>query len=56
MKIQAQQQLKVLAHYSDGATRDVTRTALYEPNDKGMAEVERGRAWSRSSTSPATWP
>ena len=39
MKIKAQQQLKVLAHYSDGATRDVTHTALYEPNDKSMAEV-----------------
>ena len=30
----------MLAHYSDGHTRDVTRMALYEPNDKGMAEVD----------------
>jgi hypothetical protein len=39
MKPKSQQQLKVLAHYSDGATRDVTRTALYEPNDRSMAEA-----------------
>lgn len=39
MKIKSQQQLKVVAHYSDGATRDVTRDALYEPNDKNMAEA-----------------
>jgi hypothetical protein len=35
-----EQQLTVLAHYSDGHTRDVTRLALYEPNDKGMAEAD----------------
>jgi hypothetical protein len=39
MKVKSQQQLKVLAHYSDGAMRDVTRTALYEANDKNMAET-----------------
>lgn len=39
MKIHAQQQLEVQARYSDGATRDVTRDALYEPNDKSMAEA-----------------
>ncbi len=33
------QQLKVLAHYSDGSVRDVTRTALYEANEKSMAET-----------------
>ena len=38
MKVKSQQQLKVLAHYSDGSVRDVTHTALYEPNDKSMAE------------------
>ena len=37
---QSEQQLKVLAHYSDGSSRDVTRTALYEPNDKSMAEAD----------------
>lgn len=40
MKIKGEQQLKVLAHYSDGHTGDVTRMALYEPNDKGMAEAD----------------
>ncbi len=38
-----QQQLKALAHYSDGTVRDVTPLALYESNDNAMAEVtERG--------------
>jgi hypothetical protein len=38
------QQLMVVAHYSDGTTENVTRTARYEPNDKLMAEVdETGR-------------
>ncbi|SIN79570.1 Protein of unknown function [Singulisphaera sp. GP187] len=40
MKLQGEQQLKVLAHYSDDHTADVTRMALYEPNDKGMAEAD----------------
>ena len=39
LPVKTQQQLKVVAHYSDGGTRDVTRTALYEANDKGMADV-----------------
>ncbi len=39
MTLKSQQQLKVLARYSDGYVRDVTRSALYEPNDKSMAEV-----------------
>ncbi len=44
IKIRGEQQLKVSAHYSDGRVRDVTRTALYESNDKGMAEAdENGR-------------
>jgi hypothetical protein len=38
------QQLMVIAHYSDGTTENVTRTARYEPNDKIMAAVnESGR-------------
>jgi len=38
------QQLMVIAHYSDGTTENVTRTARYEPNDKLMATVsETGR-------------
>ena len=35
-----QQQLVVLAHYSDGSVADVTRSALYEPNDKDLAVAE----------------
>ncbi len=42
LPVKTQQQLKVVAHYSDGGTRDVTHTALYEANDKGMAEVTEG--------------
>lgn len=33
------QQITVLAEYSDGTTEDVTRMALYEANDSEMAEV-----------------
>jgi hypothetical protein len=36
---QASQQLKALARYSDGNVRDVTSMALFESNDKAMAEV-----------------
>ena len=39
MTLKSSQQLKVLAKYSDGYVRDVTRSALYEPNDKSMAET-----------------
>ncbi len=40
---QAEQQLKVLAKYSNGSVRDVTTQALYESNDRAMAEVtDRG--------------
>ncbi|MCW5560153.1 MAG: DUF1549 domain-containing protein, partial [Verrucomicrobiae bacterium] len=34
------QQLVVTAHYTDGSTEDVTRRALYEPNDKDMASAD----------------
>jgi len=40
MALGAEQQLAVMAHYSDGHTEDVTRSALYEPNDKDMAKTE----------------
>ena len=33
------QQLVVVARYSDGSARDVTRSAVYEPNDKNLAET-----------------
>ncbi len=39
MKMQASQQLKVTARYSDGTMRDVTHLALYEGNEKSMAEA-----------------
>ena len=38
----AQQDLRALAHFSDGSTRDVTRTALFESNDSGLAQVTAG--------------
>lgn len=44
MPLKATQQLKVTAHYTDGSTRDVTKRALYEANEKAMAETnETGR-------------
>lgn len=39
----AQQQLSVIATYSDGSREDITRTAQYESNNKELAEVtDRG--------------
>ena len=40
MVLKGEQQLVVLAHYSDGAVHDVTRSALYEPNDKTMGKAD----------------
>ena len=39
LKAKSQQHLKVRARYTDGSVRDVSRTALYEANDKSMAEA-----------------
>lgn len=39
MPLKGSQQLKVTAHYTDGSTRDVTKRALYEANEKAMAET-----------------
>lgn len=39
LKRQTTQQLKALARYTDGSTRDVTALALFESNDRAMAEV-----------------
>jgi hypothetical protein len=36
----AEQQVSVLATYSDGSVEDVTRTALFEPNDAELAESD----------------
>jgi len=44
LKPKAEQQLKVTARFADGRTRDVTPIALYEANDRAMAEAtEAGR-------------
>src|ERR1044071_1189184 len=40
MAMGAEQQLAVLAHYTDGTSLDVTRSALYEPNDKNIAKTD----------------
>ena len=40
MPLGGEQQLVVLARYTDGSVEDVTRSALYEPNDKDMARTE----------------
>jgi hypothetical protein len=37
---QETQQLTAMARYSDGSERDVTELALYEANDRAMAEVD----------------
>lgn len=39
LRRQATQQLKATARYTDGSVRDVTSTALYESNDRAMADV-----------------
>ena len=39
MERQSQQQITVMARYSDGATEDVTRMSLFEANDTEMAEA-----------------
>lgn len=40
MKPETDQQLKVTARYSDGSSRDVTGMALYEANDRNLAEAD----------------
>jgi hypothetical protein len=40
MALGGEQQLVVLAHYTDGSVEDVTRGALFEPNDKDMARAD----------------
>jgi hypothetical protein len=42
LPVRSERQLKVTATYSDQSTRDVTHLAVYEPNDKAMAEVSEG--------------
>lgn len=40
MSLGAEQQLAVIARYTDGSVEDVTRGALYEANDKDMARTD----------------
>src|SRR5882672_1328473 len=40
MPLGGEQQLVVLARYTDGCMEDVTRSALFEPNDKDMARTD----------------
>lgn len=40
MPMSGEQQLSVVAHYTDGSAQDVTRSALFEPNDKNLAKVD----------------
>ena len=40
MPLGGAQQLKVLAHFTDGSVEDVTHSALYEPNEKSMAKTD----------------
>src|SRR5258708_15636779 len=40
MALGGEQQLAVTARFSDGSSQDVTRSGLYEPNDKEMAKTE----------------
>jgi len=42
MSFGVHQQLKVLAQFSDGATRDVTWLSVFHSNDTGMAQVTEG--------------
>ncbi|MFO0850131.1 MAG: DUF1549 domain-containing protein [Gemmataceae bacterium] len=42
LRRQASQQLTATARFSDGTSRDVTRLAVFESNDKAMAEVTDG--------------
>jgi hypothetical protein len=52
---QTQQQLAVLAHYSDGSVRDVTRQAQYQSNEPAVAAVaEDGLARTLTLAGEAT--
>ena len=45
------QQLAVTAHFSDGSSKDITRSAIYEANQEAMAEVDdKGLVTLKSET------
>ncbi|MGV2336964.1 MAG UNVERIFIED_CONTAM: hypothetical protein LVR18_23685 [Planctomycetaceae bacterium] len=61
MNFKGRQQLSVLAHYSDGSVRDVTRLASYEANHPEMAipngsRSHHHRRCSRRSCSDGAFP
>ncbi|MCA9068160.1 MAG: DUF1549 domain-containing protein [Planctomycetaceae bacterium] len=41
LKSDTEQQLRVVAHFSDGSSRDVTRRSVYETNAEEIAEVDQ---------------
>ena len=47
-----QQQLAVIAHYTDGSTRDVTRMTQFEPNDTEHGRGRRRPGWSTHEQLP----
>lgn len=50
----SRQQLAVLAHYTDGTTRDVTREAQFQSNEPSLAEVgEDGLVWASDQAGEA---
>ena len=51
MPVEGDQQLIVLAHYSDGSIEDVTRSALYQSNQPDIAEVNE-EGWVRLRSQP----
>jgi hypothetical protein len=51
MPLESDQQLVVLAHYTDGGVEDVTRRALYESNQKDIAEVD-SQGWVQLRQQP----
>ncbi|MEX0978541.1 MAG: DUF1549 domain-containing protein, partial [Pirellulales bacterium] len=48
------EQLKVLAHYSDGSVRDVTRLTDFQSNEPGIVSVEGGLVKAGSLAGEAT--
>lgn len=49
-----EQQLAVTAYYSDGSSKDITRLAIFEANQKGMAEVDENGLVSLKSETGTT--
>ncbi|MDF1741157.1 MAG: DUF1549 and DUF1553 domain-containing protein [Verrucomicrobiales bacterium] len=49
-----EQQLAVTAYYSNGSSKDITRLAIFEANQKGMAEVDENGLVSLKSETGTT--